>query len=91
MNIEITQADIARIGYHVYKKNDGTCFRCNIETAGIEEIFLQTALCTNGTYFIISQETNVNREEGFVEFNTNLPFDIYMGYTEYIKYNQYNK
>lgn len=42
-------------------------------------------------HFIISQETNVNREEGFVEFNTDLPFDFYMGYTEYIKYNQYYK
>ena len=44
MKIEITPLDIAKIGYHVYEINHGTCFRCHIETAGIEEIILRTAL-----------------------------------------------
>lgn len=90
MKMEISQLDIARIGYHVYENNHGTCFRCHIETAGIEEIILRTALCTLGEYYLTPQSVLVDQERKWVEFHTDLPFSDYLKCAELVKYNTYS-
>lgn len=89
MRLEITQLDIARIGYHVYESDHGTCFRCHIETAGLEEIVLRSALCSLGEYYLLPQRVVVNIDEKWVEFHTDLPFCDYLHYAELVKYNAY--
>ena len=91
MKIEITQLDIAKIGHRVYEINHGTCFRCHIETAGIEEIILRAALCTFGDYYILPQNVLVNKDEKWVEYHTDLPFNVYLNYAEQVKYNTHYK
>lgn len=91
MKIEITQLDIAKIGYYVYEINQGTCFRCHIETAGVEEIILRNVLCTLGDYYLFPQNVKVNKDEQWVEFHTDLPFSIYLNYAEQVKYNTHFK
>lgn len=91
MELKITQLDIAKIGYYVYEINHGTCFRCHIETAGIEEIILRNTLCLFGEYYLFPQNVQVKKDEKWVEFHTDLPFSEYMNYAEQVKYNAYYK
>ena len=91
MSLDICQLDIARIGYYVYEINHGTCFRCHIETAGIEEIILREALSAFGEYILFPQNVIVNKNEKWVEFHTDLPFNDYLTNAEQVKYNTYYK
>lgn len=83
----LVQKDIARIGYHVYEINQGTCFRCHLETAGIEEILLTNILCQFGDYYLTNNNVILNNDEKWVEFHTDLPFNVYKNYAQQVKYN----
>mgnify|MGYP004444797503 FL=1 len=83
----LTQKDIARIGYHVYETDHGTCFRCRLDTAGIEEILLSSILCQFGDYYLTEENIIVNKEDRWVEFHTLLPYGEYEHYAKQVKYN----
>ena len=82
MEFELKKSDIKKIGNTATPdRNGNTSIICNGMTANIEELFLRNILKLFGEYVIVDAVDfvwNNNPDEVDIEFQTNLPWDVYL-------------
>lgn len=83
MNIEVTKADIKKIGHTCYNESGFLAIMCDGDTCNIEEILLRSILkCFGDDYKVVKAEDDIwedsKGEEVYdILFIKNLPYEIY--------------